>query len=78
MGDPAMTSEREFWTVGTRDFRNILGVEFKSSEAAKSFLDWARLSEWVVVNVTETDTGRAYMSPDLPEGPRALPAAGTF
>lgn len=73
-----MTSERDYWTIGTRDFRNLLDVELASPEAASRYRDEARLESWVVVGVSETANGRAYMSPEMPGGPVALPAAGTF
>jgi hypothetical protein len=33
---------------------------------------------WVVVRVHETDAGRTYASPELPDGPLLTPVAGTF
>jgi hypothetical protein len=73
-----MNIEREFWTVGTRDLRNILAIEFSSHEAAKRYRERESLSGWVVVSVVETEGVRAYVSPEMPNGPVPLPVAGTF
>lgn len=73
------TIAREVWTLGTRDFRNILAFDFSSRAAAERYMARYRLDEWVVLNVTETEHGRrSYSSPDLPEGPLSVPVAGTF
>lgn len=73
-----MDSTRKFWTVATRDFRNVLGIELNSREAADRYRDAASLDQWVVVKVRQTDAGYTYSSPELPDGPLQTPVAGTF
>lgn len=74
----AVTNGREFWTVGTRDFRNFLTVELTTHEAATHYREEACLDAWVVVSVVETEAGRAYSSPELPDGPLRVPSPGNF
>lgn len=78
MGDPAVDVQRSYWTIATRDLRNVLGVELKSREAAGRYRDDARLWKWVVVRVSETGHRRCYMSPELADGPLLNPVPGTF
>lgn len=77
-GGTAVDTKRKFWTVATRDFRNVLGIELMSREEAHRYRDAASLEMWVVVRVHETDAGRTYASPELPDGPLLTPVAGTF
>lgn len=73
-----MSDQRDYWTIGTRDFRHIMSVELASHEAAMQYREDVSLADWVIVSVSETETGRAYVSPEMPAGPIVMPAAGSF
>lgn len=76
--DLQLLHDREYWTVGTRDFRNFMSIEMPSREDALRYREQAHLDHWVVVNVCVSGTGRAYFSPEQPDGPLPSPAAGNF
>ena len=78
MGELALDNQRSYWTIATRDLRNVLGVELKSREAAQSYRANSQFGEWVVVRVKETGNRRCYTSPELIDGPLCNPVAGTF
>lgn len=73
-----MNGPRTYWTVGTRDLRNLISFEFASRDGAARYRDTERLDGWIVVNVEVSQMGRSYTSPELPDGPELVPAAGNF
>lgn len=78
MGDTALDNQRSYWTIATRDLRNVLGVEMKSRAAAQRYRANSQFVEWVVVCVNENGHRRNYTSPELIDGPLCNPVAGTF
>ncbi len=75
---PKRQHRQIFWTVGTRDFRTLMAERFASPEGAGRYRDREHLDGWIVIQVDHSKPGRVYSSPELPGGPVAMPAAGTF
>ena len=73
-----MAKRHRFWTVGTPDFRTLMAEKFASPEGAGRYRDRERLAGWIVIEVDFSNPERVYSSPELPGGPVALPAAGSF
>ncbi len=73
-----MKRPKNYWTIGTRDLRTLLSLEFATAAAATAYRDSENYEGWIVVRVAETETGRAYQSPEMPGGPEYSPAPGSF
>lgn len=73
-----MDDPRSYWTVATRDLRNVIGVELQSREDASIYRDSSKLRDWVVVRVSKSGHRRHYTSPELKDGLAWRPVAGLF
>lgn len=71
--------QTNYWTIGTRDFRNLIDEQFETAQSAVVYRESNSLCDWILINVHVARNGnRVYMSPESPEGPLLTPVAGSF